>query len=212
MRQLKSFAVEARKSGWQARLYAAATVLMLAVAEAHAQDQVANPLKPKEGLNGAPTKREVIVSIPDRKLALVEDGVVMSIYPVAVGKPSTPSPEGEFTIVNRIVDPTYYHKGKVIPSGAGNPVGTRWIGLSEKGYGIHGTNEPKSIGKAASHGCIRMAKADLEELFEILRPGDTVSIRGERDEKVTEIFGGEDKVVIATAQSGPAIGVAAGGR
>ena len=203
MRQLKGFALEAMRSGWEARLYAAATVLMLAVAEAHAQDQTAKKPEPK---------REVIVSLPDRKLALVEDGEVTKVYPVAVGKPSTPSPEGEFTVVNRVVDPTYYHKGQVIPAGKDNPVGTRWIGLSEKGYGIHGTNAPKSVGKAASHGCIRMAKTDLEEIFEILRPGDTVSIRGERDERTAAIFGSETKVVIAAAQH-PATGaMTAGGQ
>ncbi len=207
MRQM-SFAVEARRSSWQAKMYAAATVMMLAVAEAHAQNQTFDPLKPKQG---APTKREVIVSIPDRKLALIEDGVVMSIYTVAVGKASTPSPAGDFKVVVRVVNPTYYHKGQVVPAGKDNPVGTRWIGLSQKGYGIHGTNAPRSIGKAASHGCIRMAQTDLEELFEILRPGDAVSIRGERDQQVTEIFS-EQKVVVAAAHAAPALGMAAGGQ
>jgi lipoprotein-anchoring transpeptidase ErfK/SrfK len=212
MRQNESFAVEARKSGWQARLYAVATVMILAVAEAHAQNQPAGPLKPREGLNGAPPKREVIVSIPDRKLALIEDGQVIKIYPVAVGAPVSPSPTGEFKIVNRVTNPTYYHKGEVIPAGASNPVGTRWIGLSQKGYGIHGTNAPRSIGKAASHGCIRMAKANLEELFEIVRPGDTVSIRAERDEQTAELFGGEPTVLVAAAQHPATIGLAAGGQ
>ena len=55
------------------------------------------------------------------------------------------------------------------------------MGLDTKGYGIHGTNAPKSIGKAASHGCIRMAKRDLEELFSMVKAGDAVEIRGERD-------------------------------
>ncbi len=203
MRRIESFAVEATRSGWQARIYAAATVMVLAVAEAHAQNQTA--------AKAAEPKREVIVSIPDRKLALIEDGVVMSIYPVAVGKASTPSPEGDFKVVVRVVNPTYYHKGEVIPAGKDNPVGTRWIGLSQKGYGIHGTNAPRSIGKAASHGCIRMAQTDIEELFEILRPGDEVSIRGERDEQVIEIFS-EQKVVVAAAHAAPALGMAAGGQ
>lgn len=202
MRQIKSFAVEARKNGWRARMYAAATVLMLAVAEAHAQNQAT--------AKAAEPKREVIVSVADRKLALLEDGEVVKIYPVAVGAPVSPSPTGEFKVVNRITNPTYYHKRQVIPAGASNPVGTRWIGLSQKGYGIHGTNAPRSIGKAASHGCIRMAKADLEELFEILRPGDAVSIRAERDEQIAEIFGGEATVIVASAQPA-AIGTAAAG-
>jgi lipoprotein-anchoring transpeptidase ErfK/SrfK len=146
-------------------------------------------------------QRQIIVSLEDRKLALIEDGQVMKIYPVAVGKTTTPSPSGSFNVVNRVTNPTYYHPGKVIPAGTTNPLGNRWIGLSQKGYGIHGTNEPKSIGKAASHGCIRMAKKDLEELFEIVRPGDVVEIRAERDEQTAQIFGSSEPVIVATAST-----------
>ena len=131
----------------------------------------------------------VLVSIPDRKLALLENGKVIRIYRVAVGKTSTPSPTGSFKIVNRVSNPTYYHKGNVIASGKGNPVGTRWMGLSAKGYGIHGTNQPRSIGKAASTGCIRMGQRDLEELFERVSVGDAVEIRAEHDEQAAKIFG-----------------------
>ena len=99
-------------------------------------------------------KRVIVVSLEDRKLALVEDGQVKEVYSVAVGKPSTPSPVGTFTIERRVPNPTYRHNGKTVLPGPGNPVGTRWMGLSKHGYGIHGTNEPKSIGKAASHGCL----------------------------------------------------------
>ena len=109
--------------------------------------------------------RVIVVSLEDRKLALVEDGQVKKVYSVAVGKPSTPSPVGTFTIERRIMNPTYSHNGRMVLPGPGNPVGTRWMGLSIRGYGIHGTNEPNSIGKAASHGCIRMGKTDLEEFF-----------------------------------------------
>jgi lipoprotein-anchoring transpeptidase ErfK/SrfK len=73
-----------------------------------------------------------------------------------------------------------------------SPVGTRWIGLNLKGFGIHGTNAPRSIGRAASHGCIRLRNRDVERLFAMLRVGDLVSIRGERDEEVAEVFGGAD--------------------
>jgi hypothetical protein len=134
-------------------------------------------------------KRLILVSIPDHQLALIEDGQVKKVYPVAVGKQSTPSPEGTFHIVVRVVDPTYYHEGKVIPAGPGNPLGNRWMGLDRKGYGIHGTNAPQSIGKSASHGCVRMAKRDLEELFSLVKPGDEVEIRGERDAETAAIFG-----------------------
>jgi lipoprotein-anchoring transpeptidase ErfK/SrfK len=146
------------------------------------------------------TVRWVLVSIPDRKLALIENGKVFRIYRVAVGKTSTPSPAGEFKIVNRVTNPTYYHKGQVITAGKGNPVGSRWMGLSAKGYGIHGTNQPNSIGKAASTGCIRVGKKDLEELFALVDVGDAVQIRAERDEQITAVFG---------TGTGPGIGAGA---
>jgi lipoprotein-anchoring transpeptidase ErfK/SrfK len=136
----------------------------------------------------AAVKRVIVVSLEDRKLALVEDGKVKKIYTVAVGKPSTPSPVGTFTIERRVVNPTYHHNGKTVLPGPGNPVGTRWMGLSKHGYGIHGTNEPNSIGKAASHGCIRMAKADLEEFYELVAEGDTVELVGDRNEETAQLF------------------------
>lgn len=136
-------------------------------------------------------KRVIVVSLEDRKLALVEDGAVKKIYTVAVGKPSTPSPVGTFTIERRVANPTYHHGGKTVAPGPRNPVGTRWMGLSKTGYGIHGTNEPKSIGKAASHGCIRMAKTDLEEFYAMVRVGDTVELIGARNEETAQLFGGE---------------------
>ncbi|PYP82281.1 MAG: L,D-transpeptidase [Candidatus Angelobacter sp. Gp1-AA117] len=150
------------------------------------------------------TTRLIVISIPDRQLALIVDGEVVKVYPIAVGKESTPSPEGEFTIITRTEDPTYYHEGKVIPPGKNNPLGTRWMGLSLKGYGIHGTNAPKSIGKAASHGCIRMAKKNLEELFTLVKVGDAVTIRSERDELVAQVFGNNNtdvQVASATAST-----------
>jgi lipoprotein-anchoring transpeptidase ErfK/SrfK len=160
------------------RLHAVVAVLLLAVAEAKAQEKT-------------PVSRNVriVVSIPDRKLALVEDGRVRRVYPVAVGARVSPSPTGEFRIVSRISRPTYYHPGVVIPPGKDNPLGTRWVGLDRKGYGIHGTNEPWSIGKPASHGCIRMAKADLEELFTEVRVGDVVEIRAQRAPETLALFG-----------------------
>jgi L,D-transpeptidase ErfK/SrfK len=163
-------------------------VLILTAARLHAQETQQQ------------STRQVIISLPDRKLALIEDGEVKRIYPVAVGKATTPSPSGSFSIANRVTNPTYYHPGQVIEPGADNPLGNRWIGLNQKGYGIHGTNAPSSIGKAASHGCIRMATKDIEELFEIVRPGDLVEIRDERDDEVAQIFGGAtEPVIVASA-------------
>ena len=139
------------------------------------------------------TQRTILISLPDHKLALVENGQVKAIYTVAVGKPSSPSPIGHFTITSRVTNPTYSHAGRVVSPGPHNPVGTRWMGLSQKGYGIHGTNVPNSIGKSASHGCIRVGQKDLEQLFTMVQVGDTVEIRGGRDAQVVAVFGAEPK-------------------
>jgi L,D-transpeptidase ErfK/SrfK len=133
-------------------------------------------------------ERRVVVSIPDRMAALLENGLVVKTYRVAVGAPGTPSPVGEFRIVSRVQHPTYYRPGVVIRPGQANPIGTRWIGLDRKGYGLHGTNAPKSIGKALSLGCIRFLNRDVEELFDFVAEGDIVELHGERDERVAQIF------------------------
>ena len=145
-------------------------------------------------------QRVLVLSIPARKLAVREGGRLLKVYDVAVGKASTPSPTGRMKIINKVVDPTYYHKGEVVRPGKSNPLGNRWMGLSAQGYGIHGTNEQTSVGKAASHGYIRMRKRDVEELFTLVRVGDVVVIRGERGRKPAEIFAGRT----APAQSAPA--------
>jgi len=184
-----------------------------AQANAAASQQPQTPAAPAQETPAAgqpkPLTRFIVISIPDRQLALVDNGQVVRTFPVAVGKDSTPSPNGDFTVVNRTENPTYYHKGKVVKPGKGNPLGNRWMGLSQKGYGIHGTNVPSSIGKAASHGCFRMAKTDVEELFKLVRVGDAVIVRSEHDELVAQVFNPESKdasvnteVLVASAEAG----------
>ena len=149
-----------------------------------------------------PRDRTVLVSLVDRKLAVIDNGIMIAEFQVSVGAELSPSPTGEFKVVSRVLNPTYYKPGNVIPAGKDNPVGTRWVGLSLKGYGIHGTNAPRSIGRAASHGCIRLRNRDMEKLFTMLRVGDVVQIRGERDEQIARLFGGKaDEVVMADAQT-----------
>lgn len=152
--------------------------------------------------------RHVLVSIPDRKLAVIDGENVVAQFRVAVGAVESPSPIGQFQIVSRVANPTYYRPGTVIPSGKDNPVGTRWLGLSQKGYGIHGTNVPRSIGRAASHGCIRLRNRDMEKLFAMLRTGDVVEIRGEHDELASRVFGAAEETTVAQAQ----VAMAAGGQ
>jgi lipoprotein-anchoring transpeptidase ErfK/SrfK len=141
------------------------------------------------GSSASPARqRQIIISIADRKLALLEDGKMLKTYPIAVGARHTPSPDGDFVIVNHAKDPTYRHGNKEIAPGNSNPLGSRWMGLSLKGYGIHGTNVQSSVGKAVSHGCFRMRKQDVEELYTMVQVGDTVTIRRERDAMIAQVF------------------------
>ncbi|MGH9605948.1 MAG: L,D-transpeptidase [Terracidiphilus sp.] len=164
------------------------SLTLLAAAAAMAAAQAVAQSAPHTASTAIPS-RTIVVSLQDRKLALVENGRAIAVYTVAVGKPSTPSPVGAFTIEHRVVNPTYYHDGRVIAPGPHNPVGTRWMGLSIRGYGIHGTNAPGSIGKAVSHGCIRMSRPDLERLFAQVSIGDKVELIARRDAETAELFG-----------------------
>lgn len=118
-------------------------------------------------------------------LVLDRPGKPLVRFSVATGSPSYPTPNGEFTVVEKVYHPTWlppesdWAKGqKPIPPGPGNPLGTRWIGLDWGGVGIHGTNAPWSIGSRASHGCLRMTIPDVESLFEMVEPGTRVTILG----------------------------------
>ena len=106
-------------------------------------------------------------------------------FPVAVGQPSYPTPLGSFSIRNMRKNPWWYPPNsdwasgaQPIPPGPGNPLGTRWMGLSVGGVGIHGTYNAASVGTYASHGCIRMHLRSAEWLYERVRIGTPVFIVG----------------------------------
>ncbi len=114
----------------------------------------------------------IIVNKANNKLAFIKDGKVVEIFPVGTGKSNDLTPEGLFTIIVKAKNP--YYRKKNIPGGdPRNPLGTRWIGFNALGtdgrtYGVHGTNEPWSVGKYISNGCIRMKKSDVERLYELI--------------------------------------------
>jgi len=105
-------------------------------------------------------------------------------FEVATGQPIYPTPTGSFKIVIMERNPWWYPppdapwaKGaQPIPPGPGNPLGTRWMGLSAPGVGIHGTPDPASLGYSASHGCIRMFIPSAEWLFDHVKVGTPVII------------------------------------
>lgn len=104
------------------------------------------------------------ISIADRRLVLKDKGVVIKTYPIAVGRMLYETPVGDFIIVNRQPNP-------------GGPFGALWLSLSKISYGIHGTNDPGSIGNAVSRGCVRMHNQDVLELASIVPNGTRVLIR-----------------------------------
>ncbi|EFM12870.1 ErfK/YbiS/YcfS/YnhG family protein [Paenibacillus curdlanolyticus YK9] len=106
----------------------------------------------------------IIVDLSDRQLYLLDGDIVVNAYPVGIGKMLTRTPTGEFRIINKQENP-------------GGPFGVLWMGLSKPHYGIHGTNEPASIGKVVSHGCIRMYNNDVLALSALVPVGTRVTIR-----------------------------------
>ncbi|MDP8230624.1 MAG: L,D-transpeptidase family protein [Candidatus Gorgyraea atricola] len=103
------------------------------------------------------------------------DEDTVKVYPVSTGKNGS-TPVGTFTIINRMEDPVWYKEGAMVPAESPeNILGSRWLGLSEKGYGIHGTIDPDSVGQQATQGCVRMFNADVEELYAIIPVGTQVT-------------------------------------
>ena len=141
---------------------------------------------PLRVLNAPSIKSEAIIVIHRglNRLVLFRGSHRVRTFPVATGQAIYPTPLGEFTIVVKEINPWWYPptqdawaKGlKPVPPGPGNPLGTRWMGLSAPGVGIHGTDEPWSIGHSESHGCIRMQVPDAEWLYPRVRVGTPVFI------------------------------------
>jgi lipoprotein-anchoring transpeptidase ErfK/SrfK len=118
----------------------------------------------------------VVVDKSQNTLALKAGEEVFKVYRVATGKDNG-TPTGNFSIVEKIVNPTWYKDGQeILPQDPRNILGTRWMELSLKGYGIHGTREPQSIGTQSTAGCVRMYNHDVEELYKIIPKGTHVTI------------------------------------
>ncbi|RLL45466.1 L,D-transpeptidase [Oceanobacillus piezotolerans] len=103
------------------------------------------------------------ISTNNKRLRLLRNGVLQKQYPIAVGRILHQTPVGTFIVINKALNP-------------GGPFGTMWMSLSKENYGIHGTNDPSSIGKAVSRGCIRMHNQDVEELARTIPIGTRVNI------------------------------------
>jgi L,D-transpeptidase-like protein len=141
------------------------------------------PIAPK--LTRANFGPVVVIRRGSNRLHLYRGMRPWRVFGVATGQSSYPTPLGRFQVVVKWRNPWWYPPSspwarglKPVPPGPGNPLGTRWMGLSAPGVGIHGTPDAASIGYSASHGCIRMRIPDAEWLFKRIEIGTTVFIVG----------------------------------
>jgi lipoprotein-anchoring transpeptidase ErfK/SrfK len=126
----------------------------------------------------------IVIRRGDNRLTLYDGMRVVRTFSVATGQTIYPTPLGRFQIVVKWKNPWWYPptqdswaRGlKPVPPGPNNPLGTRWMGLDAPGVGIHGTDEPASIGYSLSHGCIRMLVPQAEWLFDHVNVGTPVFI------------------------------------
>lgn len=109
---------------------------------------------------------------------------LVQTYPIGIGGLDWPTPTGSFTVGEMRENPTWYvppslrekYGFSAIPPGPKNPLGSHWIRLGQSNYGIHGTNNPWSVGRRVTHGCIRLYPEDIEHLYQTIRPGTPVTI------------------------------------
>ncbi|MBM6617370.1 L,D-transpeptidase [Bacillus suaedaesalsae] len=122
----------------------------------------------------------LIVNKQTNQLAYINHGELKSIYDVATGYTDELTPEGEFTIVVKAVNP-YYRKKNIEGGTKDNPLGTRWMGFDAEGtdgriYGIHGNNNAMSIGHYVTQGCVRLRNNEIEQLFNEIPLGTKIKI------------------------------------
>lgn len=132
--------------------------------------------------------RQIEISRKERTLRLKENNKLVAAFPITPGSDTLPTPPGKWRIVGITSMPTFrWDEGVLnhgvrtetffmLPSGPNNPVGVVWCALSKPGIGIHGTNQPETIGRASSHGCMRVANWDIIRLSRQITPGMQVVI------------------------------------
>ncbi|MBU1044924.1 MAG: L,D-transpeptidase family protein [Candidatus Omnitrophica bacterium] len=133
-------------------------------------------IKPGMKLKVITSVFSLFVSKTDCLMTLKADGELVKVYKIGIGRDNS-TPVGQFKIVNRIISPVWYKTGAIVPAGsAENILGTRWLGLSEPGYGIHGTVDNQPIQQQKTQGCVRMMNDQVEELFVIVPVGTEIVI------------------------------------
>jgi lipoprotein-anchoring transpeptidase ErfK/SrfK len=123
----------------------------------------------------------LVLKLGERRVYVYQKDQVQASFPVAIGRSGWETPTGSYQVIQMQHDPVWQHPftGEVVPPGAENPLGVRWIGFWTDGtnyIGFHGTPNEESVGRPASHGCVRMYNRDVVKLFEMVRLGTPVSV------------------------------------
>lgn len=132
----------------------------------------------------------LVINLPDRTLYHFAKGIPIASYPVGVGQPDWPTPVGEFRITAKVKNPTWFVPKSIqeemeaeqrivktrVEPGPDNPLGEYWLQLSLRGYGIHGTIAPGTVGWFSTHGCVRLKAEDIESLYTAVSTGTRVVI------------------------------------
>lgn len=133
--------------------------------------------------------RQVLVNLQEKILEVRQDGRLIAAFPITPGSSEHPAPPGEWRVVGAVPWPWYRHDEGVLsrgertdtfhnlPPGPNNPVGVLWAGLNKPGIGIHGTPVPDTIGRAGSHGCIRLSNWDAATFRTLIGKDTRVTIR-----------------------------------
>ena len=167
------------------------------------QDTLPRPVSPVPSLFELPPAllhregRQLVLQRGKRRLLLLEDGLLLEQFPVAIGRPGWETPLGSFAVLEKIRNPTWQHPQRSLTIGAGpsNPLGSRWIGFWRDcnlrkpwegvkplalpncaTIGFHGTPQRGSVGRAVSHGCVRLYDEDVRHLFEQVQVGTPVTV------------------------------------
>jgi hypothetical protein len=131
-----------------------------------------------------PEPVRIKINIPSRTLWVYQGERIVRYFPIGVGRVGFPTPTGKFSVIRKVQDPgwenPYLSSGKMrLAPGENNPLGTRWIGFLQNSggeYGMHGTDNPSSVGKLSSHGCVRLKVPDAETLFDMVEVGTPVEV------------------------------------
>jgi lipoprotein-anchoring transpeptidase ErfK/SrfK len=173
----------------------AATASTAATSTASASTAAAST--PTATLPSQPAPRELVLDRGGRQLLVLEAGRELRRFPVAVGRPGWETPVGQFRVIELVANPIWEHPatGVHVPPGPDNPLGSRWIGFhrdcrGRRGFngvemltvegcvsaGFHGTPQRETVGRAVSHGCVRLFDEHVRELFELVQMGTPVTV------------------------------------